>query len=201
MKNSETRIITEMAIFIAIALVLDILAGVIGNIFPLFKYGGSISPAMLPIFLLAYRHGLKKGLIAGFLFGVLQVLFAEAFGYGVFGLIMEDGWYKFLMVFLLDYVVPFTALGVAGMFGNALHDKKDFVLGIALGSFLRYVSHGFSGVLVWSYYAEELGLNPWLYSFVLYNLPYMAGSFVLCVVLGLLLHKRNIFLTGMTDEV
>lgn len=200
MKERETRVITEMAIFIAIALVLDILAGIIGNFLPLFKYGGSISPAMLPIFLLAYRHGLKKGLISGFLFGVLQALFAEAFGYGVFGLIMEEGWYKFILMFLLDYIVPFTALGFAAVFKNALHEKIPFVLGIALGSFLRYLSHGFSGVLVWSYYAEQLGLNKWLYSFVLYNLPYMAASFALCVIVGLLLHKRNIFLTGISEE-
>ena len=102
-------------------------------------------------------------------------------------------------MFLLDYIIPFTLLGLAGIFPNPLRNKKSFILGITLGSFLRYLSHAFSGVIVWSYYADLAGFNPWLYSFVIYNLPYMAASFALCIVIGLIFFERKIF-TYHLDE-
>lgn len=186
--KQQTRIITEIAIMVAIALVFDVIAG----LFSPFKYGGSISPAMLPIFFVAYRRGLKPGLVAGFLFGILQALLAEALGYGVFAYIIDNGWWKFMLMFLLDYGVAFTVLGFAGLFKNALTDRKSFILGIALGSFLRYLSHSFSGVLIWSYYADLANMNPWFYSFIAYNLPYMAASFIFCLVVGLVFFERKL---------
>jgi len=187
--NKEIKVISEIAILVGVALVFDLIAG----IFSPFKYGGSISPAMLPIFIIAYRRGLKPGLFAGFIFGVLQALLAEAFGYGVFAFIVDEGWWKFIMMFVLDYILPFTLLGLAGLFTNGLKNKKAFIIGISLGSLLRYLSHGVSGVLVWGYYANLAGMNPWFYSFIAYNLPYMAASYVFCLVIGLILFNRNIW--------
>jgi thiamine transporter len=187
--NKETRIIAEIAVFVGLALVFDVIAG----LFSPFKYGGSISPAMLPIFIIAYRRGLKSGLFAGFIFGIVQSLLAEALGYGVFAFIIEEGWWKFILMFFLDYILPFTLLGLAAIFKNPLSKKKSFIMGISLASFLRYLSHGVSGVLVWAYYAELAGLNPWVYSFFAYNLPYMLASYVFCLVIGLLLYDRGIW--------
>ncbi len=192
--RKETRVITEIAILVGVALVFDVIAG----LFSPFKYGGSISPAMLPIFIIAYRRGLKSGLFAGFIFGVLQALLAEAFGYGVFAFIVDEGWWKFILMFILDYILPFTLLGLAGIFSNPLKSKKSFILGITLGSFLRYLSHGISGVLIWSYYAGLAGMNPWFYSFVAYNLPYMLSSYALCLIVGIILFKREVWSYNLT---
>jgi thiamine transporter len=187
--RKETRVIAEIAILVGVALVFDVIAG----LFSPFKYGGSISPAMLPIFIIAYRRGLKSGLFAGFIFGVLQALLAEAFGYGVFAFIIDEGWWKFILMFVLDYILPFTLLGLAGLFKNPLKSRTAFILGISLGSLLRYISHGISGVLVWDYYASLAGMNPWFYSFVAYNLPYMISSYALCLIVGLILFKREVW--------
>ncbi|MFA7560845.1 MAG: energy-coupled thiamine transporter ThiT [Candidatus Izemoplasmatales bacterium] len=187
--KKEINIISEIAILVGLALVFDVLAG----LFSPFKYGGSISFAMLPIFIIAFRRGLKPGLFAGFIFGVLQALLAEALGYGVFAFIVEEGWWKFILMFVLDYILPFTLLGVAAIFKNPLKNKTSFILGISLASFLRYLSHGISGVLIWDYYAELAGMNPWFYSFIAYNLPYMLSSYLLCIFLGLIIYKRGIW--------
>jgi thiamine transporter len=184
MKQS-IRILTETAILLAVALVLDALAG----LYSPFKYGGSISPAMLPIFILAFRRGWKSGLIAGFLFGILQSLVGMAFG---------SFYFLGFIQYALDYLVAFTVLGVAGFFTGARKKMGPMLWGILLGSFLRYLAHGFSGVVFWGMYAPE-GMNVWFYSFILYNLPYMAASAALCGAVAILLQKRGILSLGMED--
>ncbi|MDD3122218.1 MAG: energy-coupled thiamine transporter ThiT [Candidatus Izemoplasmatales bacterium] len=176
--KKEILVITEMSIFIAIAVVLDTIFG----LFSPFKYGGSISPAMLPIFVIAYRRGWKNGMIAGIAFGIIQSLVASGMG---------NFWFLSLPQYLLDYIVPFMVLGLAGIFPKALTNKTQYVLGMALASFLRYLSHGFAGIVFWKDYAPE-GVNYWFYSFVLYNLPYMVASFALCLVIGIILYNRKI---------
>ena len=63
--------------------------------------GGSLTPAMFPIILFAVRWGLGPGLMAGFVFGLLQLIFDGAYAWG---------WQSML----LDYLVAFTPLGLAG---------------------------------------------------------------------------------------
>ncbi len=183
-KRNQIHVIAEISILVAIAVVLDAIAGLL----PIFKYGGSISPAMLPIFIISYRRGVKSGLIAGLAFGILQSLVAAGMG---------NLWFLSVPQFLLDYIVPFILLGFAGVFRNALTNRSQFILGMALGSFLRYLSHGFAGVVFWKDYVPE-GMNYWFYSFIAYNLPYMAASFVFCLAIGLILFERGILNTNLT---
>ncbi|HPJ24163.1 MAG TPA: energy-coupled thiamine transporter ThiT, partial [Bacillota bacterium] len=56
---------------------------------------------------------------------------------------------------------------------------------------------GLSGVIVWYTYADAIGVDPWLYSFVLYNLPYMAASFAFCLILGLIPYKQKLWSYGL----
>ncbi len=185
--KKEIRVIAEIAILVGLAVVLDLLAG----LFSPFKQGGSISPAMLPIFIIAFRHGWKKGVFAGLVFGAIQLLLA---GSEVFSWIIDPTPLKIAMVVVLDYILAFAVLGLAGVFKDPLKNIKSFILGIALGSFLRYISHGFVGVFVWGVYAESFGIaSAWFYSFVFYNLPYMASSFALCLIIGLILYRRGIW--------
>jgi len=183
--KSTIRIITETAILLAVALVLDVLAG----LYSPFKYGGSISPAMLPIFFIAFRRGWRQGVLAGLLFGILQSLL---------GMATSNFFFLSFAQYALDYLVAFTVLGVAGFFPKGRDHTGPLVAGMLLGSFLRYVAHGLSGVVFWGMYAPE-GMNVWFYSFVLYNLPYMAASAALCLALGILLQKRGILTLGLND--
>lgn len=184
--NHETRVLTETAVLVAVALVLDTLAG----LYSPFKYGGSISPAMLPIFFLAVRHGWKRGLIAGFLFGVLQSLVGAATG---------NFYFLSIPQYLLDYLVAYTVLGVAGFFAGAVRRPWLLAAAIFTAGFLRYLAHGFSGVVYWAQWAPD-GVNVWFYSFILYNLPYMSASILLCIVLGLVLQNRGILSIGLNES-
>lgn len=171
--SASIRRITEIALLVSIAVVLDFLAG----LYAPFPYGGSISPAMLPIVLVAYRHGLKQGLVAGFVFGVLQSFVAVGLG---------QFWFLSIPQVILDYGLAFIVLGFAGLAKDPLHHRGHFLMGILLASFLRYLMHGFSGVVFWGSFAPE-GMNVWFYSFIAYNLPYMAASAALCLVVGWIL--------------
>ena len=62
-----------------------------------------LTPAMFPILLFAVRWGVGPGLLAGFAFGLLQLIFDGAYAWG---------WQSML----LDYLVAFTPLGLAGLF-------------------------------------------------------------------------------------
>ena len=66
--------------------------------------GGSLTPATVShSILFAVRWGTAPGLMAGFVFGLLQLIFDGAYAWG---------WQSML----LDYLAAFTPLGLAGLF-------------------------------------------------------------------------------------
>ncbi len=199
--KKDVKVYAEVAILVGVAVVLDVIFGILSS--GIFPWGGSISPAMLPIFIIAYRRGVKTGLFSGFIFAIIQLLIAGMISSGVIAAIPESNyigptWLKLILVYLLDYIIPFTLLGIAGIFKNSLTKIKPFILGMLLASFIRYISHGISGVLIWGSYTSwfnetyNANVNPFIYSFVVYNLPYMLASTILCVLVGLIMFKRNL---------
>lgn len=91
----RVRMLCEGAMMVALAQVLSYI-----KLMEL-PNGGSLTPAMFPIILFAVRWGLTPGLMAGFTFGLLQLIFDGAYAWG---------WQSML----LDYLVAFTPLGLAG---------------------------------------------------------------------------------------
>jgi thiamine transporter len=204
--KKDIKVVAEVAILVGVAVVLDVIFGILSS--GIFPWGGSISPAMLPIFIIAYRRGVKTGLFSGFIFAIIQLLIAGMISSGVIAAIPESNyigptWLKLILVYLLDYIIPFTLLGLAGIFKNSLTNLKPFILGIVFASVIRYLSHGLSGVLIWgsytSWFNETYGTNvsPFIYSFVVYNLPYMLASTVFCILIGIILFKRKLLTTNL----
>ena len=79
MKNTShlrTRALTEGALFVGLAFLLGYV-----KLWQL-PSGGSLTPAMFPPLLYALRFGLGRGLAAGFLYGLLQLLFDGAYAWG-----------------------------------------------------------------------------------------------------------------------
>ena len=166
-----TRMLCEGAIMVALALVLNQL-----KIFRL-PNGGSITLEMLPIFFYAVRWGVGPGLLAGFAFGLLQMFIDGAVAWG---------WQSLL----LDYLVAFTPLGLAGLFKG-----KDWGIfaGTVLGSVVRFIVHFISGITIYAIVAPTELFNmtftsPWMYSLA-YNGSYMAIDMALCLVVFALLYK------------
>lgn len=123
--------------------------------------GGSVTLAsMLPIMLFAYIYGTPKGLIVGFAYALLQCL--------------QDFWVVHWAQFFLDYIIAFTALGLAGLF------RKSIFPGMVLACVLRYTAHLVSGMVFFYSYAAP-GQSVFAYS-AIYNL-YVLIDLVICIVI------------------
>lgn len=166
-QHLRIRALCEGAIFVAIAQILSYLKlGELPN-------GGSLTPAMFPIVLYALRFGLGKGLMAGFVFGLLQLIFDGAYAWG---------WQSML----LDYLVAFTPLGLAGLFrGKAW----GIFPGTVVGCLGRFIVHYISGITIYRIIepTEVPGLgvyeNAHLYSLV-YNGSYMLPCTLLALAIA-----------------
>ena len=134
MKNQKLLALVEGAVMVALATVLCFIRLI------KFPWGGSVTLlSMLPITLYSIRRGPKWGLIAAFAFSLIQFLqgvMDGLFGWGLTGVML-------IMCILFDYIIAFTVLGLAGIFGNKSFGKM--VGGTVLAIFLRYVSHVISG--------------------------------------------------------
>ena len=204
----KTKRLTESAMLIAIAVVLE-LAGKI--LIPPMPFGGQLTLcAMLPIVLISYRHGIRWGLTAGFSYALVQMALgagtvAAAFQPGYFG----DGTMvgRALIMCLMDYILAYSALGLGGCFRNRLSKGPALLWGslVALGS--RYLAHIFSGYILFSGWAEwfftqegfpawgaslAASLSPtalgWIYSIV-YNGMYMIPEILITAAAAVILGK------------
>ncbi|HEM2691644.1 energy-coupled thiamine transporter ThiT [Streptococcus suis] len=176
MSTSKLPILAEVAIFSAIALVFDKI--------PLFTMpqGGSVSLVMLPILLLALRHGLGVGVLTGGIVGTIQLFYG---GY-------------FLNVFqvFLDYALSYAGIGLAGLVAPTLSKQKDLknaTLIITLASFLggsiRLLATFLSGIIFYADYAPD-GMPVWFYSFI-YNISYILPSTAIASILLILLYRAR----------
>ncbi|MBP3706752.1 MAG: energy-coupled thiamine transporter ThiT [Clostridia bacterium] len=162
-------VLSECAIFIAVAIVLSIIPEI-----PIGAVGGSIGFGMIPLFIIAYRHGYKYSFISGFVFSILYVTVGGKWGYG-------------LPSVLLDYVLAYTIIGIAGFFGGAAKCKgKLFEVGVFLGCLARYAVSVLSGVVLYGITtATEIGCivtsNALIYSLI-YNGLYMLPNTIIAIV-------------------
>lgn len=135
--------------------------------------GGSVTfVSLLPLMIFSYIYGVKKGVMAGFVYGILQAI--------------QDPYIIHPAQFLLDYPIAFALIGFAGLFAGVRALKLPqirFTLGAIVAAVLRFVSHVLSGVFAFQAYAEST--NVWVYStaynsfvFVDMALVIVAGIFV-----------------------
>ena len=170
----RTRALVESAVMISLATVL--------SIFKLAElpYGGSITLAsMLPILLVAYRHGAAFGFGAGIVYGIVQQLL------GLKNLSYFTTWQSIVAIILLDYLVAFGVIGIASLFRRLRDSRTALLAGSLAASLLRYVCHVISGATVWAGLSipTEAALA---YSFI-YNATYMIPeTIVLLLMLGFL---------------
>ncbi len=169
-QNSHVRLrsLCEGAIFIALAEVLSFL-----SVYK-FPWGGSIDLAMLPIIAYCVRWGFGSGLIVSLAHGILQTLFEGG---------VAIGWESILG----DFLIAYTALGIAGLF------RGKFSVATVAACVARFMVHYIVGATIWAEYMPEtfFGMtmtSPWIYS-ALYNGAYMLPDLVLVLIVGaILLH-------------
>jgi thiamine transporter len=140
-------------------------------------YGGSVTFAqMLPILIYAYRHGAKYGMGAALTASLIQLLLGlENFSY-----LPLVNWYSIVVLALLDYIVAYSAFGIAGLLKGKLDYKNAMLTGAVAASVIRYLCHAISGFTAWT--AFELPDGAVLaYSFG-YNATYMIPETIVLVV-------------------
>ncbi|PEY42585.1 energy-coupled thiamine transporter ThiT [Bacillus cereus] len=177
MRNTNLQAMIESAILAAFALIIDILPLSIK-----LPTGGSISFAMIPIFIIAYRWGFKTAFLGGLIWGLLQIVVGDAY-------ILTP------VQAFIEYFVAFAFIGFAGLFYQPIQQTMAnnqgkrtmvyIVVAAFIGSFARYFCHFIAGVIFFGKYAPP-GQSAVLYSLIV-NGSTMLASFVLCTVLLLLL--------------
>lgn len=179
MKNNQRLLfLVEVSMLASLAFLLDLVSGVFGRL----PQGGSISLGMIPIFILSFRWGLKGGLLAGFLLGLLQIVLGTAF-------------IAHPVQAFIDYFFAFTVVGLSGILFKkvqqaALNRKKGAVvlyvlIGTFIGNALRYLAHVIAGVYFFSEYTPK-GTPVWTYSFV-YNGSFMLPTFIVSAIVTALI--------------
>lgn len=169
MKNKQLYKICECAVLIALSIALcwvEIQVGI---------FGGSIDFVMIPLFIIAYRNGALYGVASGLVFGLIKCLIGGGIGWG-------------LPSVLLDYVLAYGAVGIAGFFKN-----KSWAIELStfLGCLARFAIHFISGVTIYmitvpTEIAGTTIANPVWYSIV-YNALYMLPNTVIAIVVMSLL--------------
>lgn len=167
---TETKQVAYAGVCIATSFALSYI-----KLFDVGPKGGSVTLAsMLPLMIYAYIFGAKKGVLAGVIYGILQ-------------LIQDPQIYEPFQV-LIDYPIAFSCLGLAGIFkgmkglkGNVL---VELILGMVVACFGRYLAHVISGYFIFSTYPTWPSFEGkgFLYS-ILYN-TYVLVDLVIDVAVG-----------------
>ncbi|WP_307856598.1 energy-coupled thiamine transporter ThiT [Bacillus hominis] len=181
MRNTNLQAMIESAILAAFAMIIDILPLSIK-----LPTGGSISFAMIPIFIIAYRWGFKRAFLGGLIWGLLQIVVGDAY-------ILTP-----IQAFV-EYFIAFAFIGFAGLFYKQIQQtlingerKKTIsyiILATFIGSLARYFCHFIAGIIFFGQYAPK-GQSAVLYSLIV-NGSTMIGSFILCTVLLIFLFTTS----------
>jgi thiamine transporter len=174
--KQNTRRLTESAIMIALAAVLSLCI-----IFQA-PFGGSVTLAsMVPILLISLKYDVRWAVITSVAYAGIQMLL------GFYAPPVQD-FLSFLLVILLDYVLAFGVLGLAGTFGKLFKRPVAQIVGgsaIAIG--LRFVCHFISGMVIWASDAPA-GQPAWFYS-LSYNGFYMLFELIISIAVLLVLSR------------
>lgn len=159
-KQWTAKTIAFAALSIALSYVL--------SCFRLFRMpqGGSVTPgSMLPIMLFAAAYGVGPGVVVGVVYGALQYL--------------QGGWFLNVWQFLLDYLLAFGALGLAGL-AKKLPKTWGLYAAIIIAAVTRALSATLAGYMFW-----DTSFWPSL----VYNGTYLIPDTLICIVLALLVAK------------
>lgn len=168
MRDNRITILVEIGLTLALAAVLNTV-----KVFEM-PQGGTVSLVMLPLFVLAVRRGAGVGVLAGVLYGVVDV--------------MIDPFVVHWAQFLLDYPVAYGAVGLAGLLAGVIKSNisqgkitQTLLIGllpaVIIGASARYAAHVASGVIFFAEFAEG---QPVLAYSAVYNL-YVAVSAAACL--------------------
>lgn len=165
-KRNTIKRLTESALLLAIAVVLELVSKLLELDFP---FGETITLAsMFPVVLISYRYGVKWGLLSGFTCSLLQMIMDAKVVSAMF--LPGEGQmavWQAICVCLLDYVLAYTILGVGGMFkGKFKKPALELALGVFVALLFRwYIVYIISGAIFYGAWAEQFFSQEGFYKF------------------------------------
>ncbi len=170
----EPKILAEIIVFAALSAVLYV-----ARPFSL-PYGGSITlGSMVPVMWLSLRRGIRLGVIAGAIFGLLALLIDI--------MLLPYSPITNPAQVILEYPIAFGVLGLAGLVhkGSAILS----VVGVGIGILVKFFLHFIAGLIFWTY-TFPLDWNPVVWSAV-YNGSFLLPEFIISAILMYILVKRG----------
>lgn len=161
---SDTKMLAYAAVCIATSFALSYV-----KLFSL-PQGGSVTlVSFLPLMLFSYMFGIRKGVLVGVIYGLMQFI--------------QSPWFVHPMQFIVEYPVAFCTIGLAGIFHEhkVLENKMpvQFLLGGILVAVLRYAAHVIAGIYVWGSSDPNYGVVAW--SFLYNSFVFVDMAFTIAV--------------------
>ena len=159
----STKILMNISLMIALSIILHQI--------PIYHFpqGGYITfGSMIPLILLSFRYGFAVGMLAGFIFGLMDIIL--------------DPFILHPIQVLFDYPLPFMAAGLAAIF-------KNFFASTILVFVGKFICHFISGVIFFASYAPE-GISPVIYSLTVNASMIIPECLICCVLLKILPIER-----------
>ena len=164
-EKMDTSVLINSALLLALAVVLEQL-----RIFHMPQGGSITAGAMVPLLLIACRFGVGTGVLAGFAYGMINML--------------QNPFVLHPVQVLFDYPLPFMAMGLAGI------SRQHIYWGTGLAFLARFICHFISGVVFFGSYAPE-GMSPMWYSLV-FNITYLVPEMLICCLILKVLPVKKI---------
>ncbi len=173
--RTKTHLMTEGALMVALATILSFI-----SLYHLPQGGDVTAFAMLPIILMSYRGGVRAGVMTGLVYSLVQLLL------GLQNVMYCPTLLSQIACILLDYVIPYSCLGLACLFAKPFKNKiVGVTVSILIVCLIRFCCSFISGIFLWGAYAPP-GQPVWLYSLI-YNGSYMLPETILTVIGGVLI--------------
>lgn len=149
--------LTKQLVFSAMAIALATVISTFIKL-PSLPFGGSVTLfSMLVICLPGYWYGARAGLLAAFVYGILQFLIGPYVVHPA--------------QVILDYPLAFGALGISGLFASRRH---GLTAGYLCGVLGRFFFHQLSGLIFYTAYVGDFAGNlAAIWASTVYNLSYL----------------------------
>ncbi len=208
--STKTRRLTESAMLLALAILLELLSK---TFIPEQPFGGQLTiVSMLPVVIISYRHGVKWGFVAAFAYALIEMVIGMGTISAAFLPSSEDYMgSRAILMLILDYLLAYTALGLGGVFRNRIEKPGISLMCGSLAALgTRYLFHILSGYILYASWAEwfftQDGFPAWggqlvssldanalalVYS-VVYNGMYMIPEMLFTAIVSVLIARPQI---------
>lgn len=158
----------------------------VGTVLSLFEFkgvwalgGGITFCSMLPLVMIAQRHGTRWGVGCALVFSLIQLVL------GLSNVQYAPDALTAIGIIMLDYVVAFSVIGFSACFNRFFKDRRvAIVVGIVVTFFGRFICHFLSGVLIWEVlWPNSEGWGPVVWSLA-YNGSYMLPEMLITAIVA-----------------